>query len=847
MPPIRRSAVLVALSIGLLGGCAQLQLPRVDPTGQRIFLPAPNATALAAPAVPGTPRPAFPAPPVRPPCSEPYAENPCGPDCPPGPTAPLAAPVGSSVAPPVVLDLTPTRLIAPVGSEVVLTAALRAANGRPAVRQPIEWILSQDSVGHFIQVSNQAGRLEQCLKKVAFGKRDAGFAVTETTVRPEIVTRGTPAPTDDFVLREGQSWLSITSQREGTSHVTVYAPEAPGWDQRRQTATIYWVDAQWTLPPPAVVRAGQVHLLTTTVTRGVGLAPAGNWIVRYEIAGGDSAVLGREGVQAGEISTDENGRASVEIRQTQAVSGTTQVRVQVIRRASDDLPKTVLGAGLTTVTWSAARLKVNVTGPDTTVEKTPISYRIDVVNEGDLPATGVTLEAVVPAGVQFLNSAPAAQPFGQRLQWNLGDLPARSNGTVVLNVRPEIESNIRLEVTATSRDGLRSGNSFDTRVVKPTVSVDVQGPTTARVGEQVQYRVQIANRGTSPLMNVTVTDTFDPGLQHLQGERSPIRRSIGRLEPGQTSQFAVTFVVVQPGRHCHTLDVASDGAKIASDQKCLTASPAAPPRMNVTKVGPAEGRVGEVGRYVIVVANTSEVPLTNVRIVEQVDPQLLLKNATDGFQAAPSTLIWTFPVLPPNQSVTVQVDCELRAVSNGARNRVIVTTAEGLSETKDVVTRIVPAVAAAPVNPPNNPPASAPAEPEVPVRIDRADGRLNVALATVRNPIRVGERTKYVVTIKNDRTLEDREVVLTFLIPAGLELDSPATGPSSARAFRDGKREIEMSPIRELRAGEELPAYEFELAGLQPGTFRIRARVRSYRSPVPVEVEREVTVLPAAR
>ena len=85
--------------------------------------------------------------------------------------------------------------------------------------------------------------------------------------------RGTPQTIDDVPLQRGQSWVSVTSPTEGTTHVTVLAPDAANWDQRRQTATIYWVDVEWTLPGQTIVQAGQPQVLTTTLRRRSGKPP----------------------------------------------------------------------------------------------------------------------------------------------------------------------------------------------------------------------------------------------------------------------------------------------------------------------------------------------------------------------------------------------------------------------------------------------------------------------------------------------------------------------------------------------------------------------------------------------
>src|SRR5262245_9149058 len=64
----------LALWLVVLAGCAPIRLPAIDPTGERIFLPAPASTTLALPdaskcQIP-RPQPAFTVPPDPEPCPE---------------------------------------------------------------------------------------------------------------------------------------------------------------------------------------------------------------------------------------------------------------------------------------------------------------------------------------------------------------------------------------------------------------------------------------------------------------------------------------------------------------------------------------------------------------------------------------------------------------------------------------------------------------------------------------------------------------------------------------------------------------------------------------------------------
>ena len=94
------------------------------------------------------------------------------------------------------------------------------------------------------------------------------------------------------------------------------------------------------------------------------------------------------------------------------------------------------------------------------------------------------------------------------------------------------------------------------------------------MGQTANYQVTVTNRGDRRLVDVLLVDRFDAGLQHREGT-SPIEWPLEALEPGQSHQVGLSFLIVAPGRHCHTLEATADGTRPARTTACVTAQ--APP------------------------------------------------------------------------------------------------------------------------------------------------------------------------------------------------------------------------------------------------------------------------------
>ncbi|MDX1947611.1 MAG: hypothetical protein SFU86_19590 [Pirellulaceae bacterium] len=867
-------------------GC---QLPAIDPTGARIFSgtttlawqdlldcpllghkqDGPAAPAGAAiqppcnppvevvPVVPTTPAPVFGVPAKQ--CSTPIVPVGCGPGqtiCQPPqsvPQTPLAPrlqitnPTCPQEEKGPILKVTPSRIVAPVNSEVVLAAGICDGNGYYVMRQPLEFMLAQDGVGQLVQVGKESPFGASYILRMSPQKVATNYARVHTSTIQQCLDRGTKSTADDVFLEKGQSWITVTSPTEGTSHVVVWAPKEQNWERRKTTATIYWVDAVWQFPPAAQGRAGQKQILSTSVARSGG-APVSGWTVRYEIVDGPDAAFTARGDTAIEVKTDAAGRATVELLPRSTQPGITLIKMQIIRPGSTrgDVPQMIVGQGQTAVSWNSPGLQVTAVGPSTVAADGAVGYRVEVTNSGDLPTRGVTLSYTPPTGVTLLNSNPAAQAFGQRYEWRIGDLPARTTSVVELNCRAAVAADLRSCFRARSGDGLEAEGCATTRVFANALSVKLSGPDTVEVGREAKFLVEITNTGTTALSNVTVSDTFDPGLQHLQGERSPIVQArAASLAPGQVDRFAVSFLVVQPGRHCHRMDVSADGGQRASARACVTGlsgpapapSPvpgpaAAPAELGLRVTGPASRRAGEVAEYFVELTNSGGSSATNVRISVQYGVNLQLKEASRGHRddLRRLTTEWQVAQLAPGETLTKQLNCLCLNPDDRASVRATVSSDQTGIKTAEFLTQISPGAAPAVERPVSPPPVAV--EPP-------AAGNLKVTIADIGDPIRIGEKTTYLIEVTNERAVSDKEVIVTLQMTDGLK-PVGATGPAGiASVGPDGT--LVLSPVNEIRAGEKL-SFKVEVSGAKAGKQKTRVTIKSTRTPEGVAAETDTTV-----
>jgi len=509
--------IALAACAPLVFGCARWRWPRIDPSGRQFFIYDSDS----------------PQPYGGPQYGQPQYDQPASPESQPqySPAAPGPATVPSgSGSTGSQVSITPRRKAAPIGSEVILVATA-CERGQSVAKQRLEWTLVEGSVGQFVAVGRNT-----LMDKLAGDfnnprKVNNAFAIGSTSRTDFTLDRDTPSPADDVVIRRGQGWISLTSPVEGTSRVTVYAPEMPAWDARTAEAEIHWIDATWHFPAPAINPAGTSHQLTTTVTRSSDGTPSQGWIVRYTIEDGPEAVFLPDRSKSMEVSTDASGQAVAEIAQLQAQRGTNRVAIEILRPDgldASEAERQVVERSTVLLTWTAAELSVEKKAPAQAGISEPFLSRIEVTSPGDVALEDVTVTDVLPEGLVYVDSNPPAQVTGNTLSWSLGQVPPAAGRTIELRCRSDQLGEVVNQVNVSAAGGMQASDSSTTEVVAPKIEIRMSQPGPVTVGGVAKFLMQFTNRGQVPAARLRIKDTLGPGLEHPAADEEGIKRDIDR-------------------------------------------------------------------------------------------------------------------------------------------------------------------------------------------------------------------------------------------------------------------------------------------------------------------------------
>lgn len=745
------------------------------------------------------------------------------------------------------LEVRPLESTSPVRRQQVLIATVYDEKGLPRRGRRVEWIL--EGMGNIVEVDESG-----CLPGRGY-KVDNKYAVSYTEYKERRITRGNKDPNDDFVIRPGQTWCVISSAVEGDTIVSAYAPEIHNWDNQRVFATQRWVDAEWQIPVPAVNRAGTEHQFVTRVFRHTDKQPLANYRVRYRIIDGPPAIFLPDRTQEATVISDLNGEARVSLVQVVPQPGINKIGIEIIRPPDPTAPSgvgIVIGRGETSKQWQAAQLSVSVTGPPAASVGQQVPYTITIANSGTVDAQAVTVRDPLRPELQFLNADPRPMIEGTQLIWTLGALPPGRSHIIQLTTQAVRPGRVANCVSVTTPEGIRDERCVETEITPaggtaptgptapmpsvpgapegprpapaptPTtpatppgvppqpvqagqMSLNLSDPQTAGVGVPVTFTASIANNGQAPITNLNITADFDNGLEH-ETKANPVEIKRDRLNPNDKLDLPLQLIPRRAGQWRVRVVATADGGLRAQVERILNVTQ---PQVALSIRGPKTLLVGQTANWEINIANTANVPLTNLVVRAPIPPQTSFQNAGEG-RLVNNEAVWNLGNLPVGARHTLQLFTRGQQLVHEVRQSVTATADPGMQEQADASFEIlgVPAF-----------------------RMD---------VSKTGDPVDKNGKITYSVVVTNTGSLAVNGVALVATVTTPQLQIVKGNGPSlSIPQVTPGRISF---PALDGLAPNQSFTYTVEAKGMQPGDATFHAELTTVTSPQPI-VKEESTIV----
>lgn len=426
--------------------------------------------------------------------------------------------------------------------------------------------------------------------------------------------------------------------------------------------------------------------------------------------------------------------------------------------------------------------------------------QLELVVENTSPSTvrGVMVEAVLPANLEVAGLSPEPMATSETPAWTFGEMKSGEKRSIMLQVTPASRDELRLNAFVR----LTGHTAASFAVQEPKIEIELSGPETVEVGQQVNYTVLASNPGTGLARNVLIQAAIPEGLEHRRGSLLTI--DIGTLNPGESRQAQLNLTAVKGGSHDLAVRVLAEGGLTDEHLAKVTI---AEPQLSIEIAGPDNQISGRTEDYALTVTNDSGVPSANVRAKYRVPEGFEFVSATHGgkYAADSRSVEWFLGTLSPGQETDVRVS--LKAVATGA----LVHQAGVISEHGRV----------------------AMAEHSMSVE---GVASLAMEVSADRSELRVGDEVVYEVDIRNNGSRAANSVGISCELPAGLELVK-AAGPSEYIA-ENGVMVFKSLPS--LDPGKSA-IIAIKARCLRDGNHKLRVRVASESIPEPLIGEEGVT------
>lgn len=303
-------------------------------------------------------------------------------------------------------------------------------------------------------------------------------------------------------------------------------------------------------------------------------------------------------------------------------------------------------------------LKIEVTGPKKVLIGEPASQTIIVSNPGSGTATNVTVEALLPSGLEH--------PRGRRLVTQIGALSPGESRKVRLALAAVKGGSQTMRVNATADAGLTSRLQAGVTVIAPVLTAKIDGPKLRYLGRMARYRLTITNDAAVESNNVQVRHRLPDGFRFLRADHGAkydtahktIHWFVGHLDPGQSVGLTVELIATQLGQFEHHVTALSEhGSPARSELQTRVEGTAALELKIVERDDPVE--IGTTTSYEVRVHNAGSKAARNVGVSCELTSGVKLAGATGptDYIAENGMIIFkSLKTLAPGKAVTYRVD-----------------------------------------------------------------------------------------------------------------------------------------------------------------------------------------------
>jgi uncharacterized repeat protein (TIGR01451 family) len=302
-----------------------------------------------------------------------------------------------------------------------------------------------------------------------------------------------------------------------------------------------------------------------------------------------------------------------------------------------------------------------------------VTLTFGLSNLGPQDATGVTVSALLPAGLTLVFSTPSQGSYAPATGlWVVGSVPAGATPTLTIGARVVTPSTqtVTASVAHSDQADPTASNNVATVSVSPQqadLSISATASNSApNVGDTILLTITASNLGPQSATGVTVSAPLPAGLAFVSATLSQGTYvgttgvwTLGAMSAGTVQTLVLTVRVVSPSSQTLTASISHsdqfDPSTLNNSASVSVSAQQADLSVSATTSNSAPN-VGDTVTLTITVSNAGPSDASNVAVSVALPPSVSFVSATTSqgsFNS--STGVWTVGALPVSTTPTLSV------------------------------------------------------------------------------------------------------------------------------------------------------------------------------------------------
>ncbi len=457
---------------------------------------------------------------------------------------------------------------------------------------------------------------------------------------------------------------------------------------------------------------------------------------------------------------------------------------------------------------SKGELTIEKTMPETIVLGQNMTYAINVSNDSGGELGGVMVREELPAGFDFDSAEPQPESSDNgMLVFRMGSMADGASAQIRIVGTPQEVGTLE---ACTTYDFER-GVCGEFTVANPQLHLTKTGPEgPVSVCEPVEFVYILSNEGDTAAQDVMIYDELPEGMMLTEGEGRTISHEVGTVEPGHSIE--------------HRVRVMSERAQVLNSYAYAESNleEVRSRRVNVEFIEPELALTvqsqrpfiyaGDTAEFAVVVTNNGTVASHGTVLAATSTEGEIARIYQSGQQGAADEAQLAaadsdgdnnivIGMLEPGASRTVYV--EMQATEDGEAR--LVTLARSVCERTGA--------------------ELATAQGDARIDVRAAPAALQIAVVDKQDPVRVGERTTYEISVWNEGRVDDTNLRIIAALPEGMSFVSDGSGGASEIAAEGNT--LTFAPIERIAAGDKVTWYVVATADSAVGNTEFTIDVTS--------------------